>query len=119
MYDCTHMHQLPQENLGCCKQLYTFHPPTVGKGTRQCHISAASYSRPQEEGKECTIICGIPGFPEVVSTCACNTFFLLLLGLGTRLGSYILNVCSYNFLCKFTVELIGFYLWLTDWKIEK
>ena len=64
----------------------------MGKGTRQCHIGAALYSRPQEEGKKCTIICSIPGFPGVVGTCACNTFFLLLPGLGTRLGSYTMSL---------------------------
>ena len=35
---------------GAINDCTLFYPPPVDKGTRQCHIGAASYSRPQEEG---------------------------------------------------------------------
>ena len=46
------MHQLPQENLGCHKQLYTFLPSSSAYGTKQCHIGIASYPRPWEEDEK-------------------------------------------------------------------
>ena len=104
------MHQLPKKTWVAANNCMLFHPPPVGKGTRQYHIGAASYSKSQEEGKKCTIICGIPGFPGVVSTCACNTYFLLLPGLGTRLGSYTLNVhttSSVNLLWNLLDSIFG------------
>ena len=44
------------------KSTETWLVTTINEGIYH-DVSVASYSRPQEEGKKCTIICGIPGFP--------------------------------------------------------
>ena len=53
----------PKKTWGATKDCMPFHPPPVGNGTRQCHIwCSLVYSRLQEEGKKCTVVCSIPGF---------------------------------------------------------
>ena len=91
----------PKKTWGAANDCMLFNPPPASMGTRRYHIGIASCSKPQEVGKSHY---GIPGFLGVVGTCVCNTFFLLLPGLGTRLDSYTLNVHTTS--SKFTVEFI-------------